>query len=71
MKLGVATHCVSEKGSETGNGVGGGVRKGRHMLMKVCAGSGEGRRDVSPGADVVSAERSLERIGDDGASQAG
>lgn len=49
----------------------GGFRKGWHMLMKACAGSGEGRRDVSPGAHGVSTERSLERIGDDGASQAG
>lgn len=51
--------------------LGGGFRKGWHMLMKACAGSGEGRCNVSLGAHGVSTERSLERIGDDGASQAG
>lgn len=41
------------------------------MLMKACAGSGEGLGNATLRAHSGSVERSLERIGDEGASQAG
>lgn len=41
------------------------------MLMKACAGNGESRGSATPRAHSRSVERSLERIGDEGASQAG
>lgn len=41
------------------------------MLMKECAGSGESHGNATLRAHSGSVERSLERIGDEGASQAG
>lgn len=47
------------------------AEKQRHMLMKVCAERGEGHGVASLRAHSESVERSLEWIGDEGASQAG
>lgn len=41
------------------------------MLMKACAENGESSDCATPRAHSRSVERSLERIGDEGASQAG
>lgn len=41
------------------------------MLIKACAGNGESRSTDTLRAHGGSVERSLERIGDEGASQAG
>ena len=49
-------------------GGGGQKRKKQHMLMEACAESGGA---ATLRAHSGSAERSLERIGDEGASQAG
>lgn len=46
-------------------------RTGWHMLMKACAGSSGSCGGATLRAHSGSAERSLERIGDMGASQAG
>lgn len=46
-------------------------RTRQHMLMKVCGGSGVSCGSATLRAHSGSVERSLERIGDEGASQAG